>query len=714
MESQQEQRTKVAREIGRDIWFEKNQRATLSVGKLSMDHCSLIEQAADVLGMLNQSYATAVAYRNPAQALIAILLARLTHIPIFLIDEQLESHKLTKALEERGIANLIRFAEASDNVAQTNYTRLDLPKPHELNPKPAKQGAISHLYLNQESQHIEARPPQDLTNLDKALRLLIKLQPLTPGQSVIIEDGINPIETALFCCWALVQGAHVKVCACSQGSLGLGDGEDVCSAIAVITDSCLQALPESGAQREAFAQFKQVICLSQQLTNPVISLFRDDERFNDALVITSPRSLLGNFVYWRFNGDSDAPCYGRAADESQALILSPHLEAVKQNKPGVLWLSSPDLSPDHSSVVNLRGKPISSTGVEVIQYSDDLFVPIADDEGADQPRTEARNDTESKLLEILNKHLDDSIGGVSDTFIASATEAKVLRPILSEINRTFSLTLTKATVLKYDSVAKLASLAARSHAKLHNMVIKLNKAKGKPPLFFVCGIALYGTLAKNLVQDFSCYGIYIPEEDSFIKGDPNDAHGISLVELATKYVEAIKDHTSKGPYCLAGSSFGGVVAFEVARQLKSNGDEVTGLVLLDTMLPGVLIRTWRSCFRSLAKPLKQKFQAIVCRWPVKDKNGKTQQMDIINERRNQLQATLRGQRIKQYFQTMPKYDGQALVVRAQDQGGFHVPDDLCWGPMLGGKIHTTAAPGGHLEILQAPETAAAIAALKSR
>src|SRR5690606_37835805 len=40
-----------------------------------------------------------------------------------------------------------------------------------------------------------------------------------------------------------------------------------------------------------------------------------------------------------------------------------------------------------------------------------------------------------------------------------------------------------------------------------------------------------------------------------------------------------------GPYQLVGHSFGGLVAFEIARQLKNSGDEVENLVILDTAAP---------------------------------------------------------------------------------------------------------------------------------
>src|SRR5271168_2013613 len=56
--------------------------------------------------------------------------------------------------------------------------------------------------------------------------------------------------------------------------------------------------------------------------------------------------------------------------------------------------------------------------------------------------------------------------------------------------------------------------------------------------------------------------------------------------MATLYLTDIRRVQPKGPYQLSGYSFGGVVAFEIARQLKEQGEEVAVLALLDTFNPG--------------------------------------------------------------------------------------------------------------------------------
>jgi acetoacetyl-CoA synthetase len=64
--------------------------------------------------------------------------------------------------------------------------------------------------------------------------------------------------------------------------------------------------------------------------------------------------------------------------------------------------------------------------------------------------------------------------------------------------------------------------------------------------------------------------------------DGADAPFDSLTEMASYYADSIRDVQPHGPYILAGYSFGGVVAFEMAHQLSTTGEKVALLALLDS------------------------------------------------------------------------------------------------------------------------------------
>ncbi len=70
----------------------------------------------------------------------------------------------------------------------------------------------------------------------------------------------------------------------------------------------------------------------------------------------------------------------------------------------------------------------------------------------------------------------------------------------------------------------------------------------------------------------------------------------SVSELASVQLGAIRSIQAEGPYRLAGYGFGGVVAFEIAQQLRREGHEVEELFLLNPMIPGRASPWWRRGF----------------------------------------------------------------------------------------------------------------------
>jgi phthiocerol/phenolphthiocerol synthesis type-I polyketide synthase D len=62
-------------------------------------------------------------------------------------------------------------------------------------------------------------------------------------------------------------------------------------------------------------------------------------------------------------------------------------------------------------------------------------------------------------------------------------------------------------------------------------------------------------------------------------------HLQTVTAKAARYTELIRQRQPDGPYRLGGWSFGGLLAFEVARQLVAAGAEIELLFLVDTIIP---------------------------------------------------------------------------------------------------------------------------------
>ena len=102
----------------------------------------------------------------------------------------------------------------------------------------------------------------------------------------------------------------------------------------------------------------------------------------------------------------------------------------------------------------------------------------------------------------------------------------------------------------------------------------------KPPLYIVHGsgltVLVFHALAMGLAPDQPVFGLQARGLNG--TDEPFD----NMEEIAAYYVSEILEQNPMGPYNLAGYSFGGIVAFEMAKQLKARGGHVNMLAIFDT------------------------------------------------------------------------------------------------------------------------------------
>lgn len=111
-------------------------------------------------------------------------------------------------------------------------------------------------------------------------------------------------------------------------------------------------------------------------------------------------------------------------------------------------------------------------------------------------------------------------------------------------------------------------------------LIALQPEGSMPITYLIHGMAghllRFNTLIRYMAPDFPLYGLQA-------KGLNGEGEPLQTVEdMASVYIQEIKDHQPEGPYYIGGFSFGGYVAFEMARQFNAQGQQVALLVILDT------------------------------------------------------------------------------------------------------------------------------------
>src|SRR5690606_21678142 len=134
----------------------------------------------------------------------------------------------------------------------------------------------------------------------------------------------------------------------------------------------------------------------------------------------------------------------------------------------------------------------------------------------------------------------------------------------------------------YPTVQKLALVvkSKEKEANKWNSLVPIKPLGNKTPLYIIHGAGLnvlpFYSIANNMDPEQPVYGLQA-------KGLNGIDEPLTSVEaMASLYIEEIVDHNPQGPYALAGYSFGGVLAFEMAKQLKASGKEVKKLILFDT------------------------------------------------------------------------------------------------------------------------------------
>ncbi len=113
-------------------------------------------------------------------------------------------------------------------------------------------------------------------------------------------------------------------------------------------------------------------------------------------------------------------------------------------------------------------------------------------------------------------------------------------------------------------------------------VVPLQTEGSLPPLFLVHAgdrdVMGYVGLARRLEGRQPTYGIR----------DVGEPLSRPLAQIAREHVAAVRAVRPRGPYQLAGLSFGGMVAYEMAVQLQAAGEAVSFVGLLDTIAPPVI------------------------------------------------------------------------------------------------------------------------------
>ncbi|MFP2962961.1 thioesterase domain-containing protein, partial [Myxococcus sp. 1LA] len=234
-----------------------------------------------------------------------------------------------------------------------------------------------------------------------------------------------------------------------------------------------------------------------------------------------------------------------------------------------------------SAVVVLEALPLTSNG-----KVDRKALPAPD--GVSASATEAfvapSTETEHALAGIFAEVLGVSRVGLHDDFFEMGGHSLLATQVVVRVRSTLGVDMPLRALFEAPTMARLAAwLQGASKEGLARNCVALQPDGTGTPVFLVHAVGgavgPYRELARRMGTTRPIYAFQAAGLDGH---EPP----LEQVEaLARRYVGAMREVQPEGPYVLGGWSLGGVVAFEMARELERQGQRVALLVMLDSFAP---------------------------------------------------------------------------------------------------------------------------------
>jgi thioesterase domain-containing protein len=200
------------------------------------------------------------------------------------------------------------------------------------------------------------------------------------------------------------------------------------------------------------------------------------------------------------------------------------------------------------------------------------------------PRNEAdfvgpRDDLERQLTRMWEELLGIPRVGIKDNFFALGGNSLLAVRLMGRIEQGCGRSLPLDTLFRAATIEDLAGILRRPERPSDSLLVAIQPEGSRPPFFWVHpiggNVVCYGELARGLGRDQPFYGFRA-------QGLHGEKECLSRIEaMAARYVEEMRSLQPDGPCLLGGWSLGGLVAFEMARQLQQAGRTVALLALLD-------------------------------------------------------------------------------------------------------------------------------------
>ncbi|WP_306317877.1 MULTISPECIES: amino acid adenylation domain-containing protein [unclassified Streptomyces] len=205
----------------------------------------------------------------------------------------------------------------------------------------------------------------------------------------------------------------------------------------------------------------------------------------------------------------------------------------------------------------------------------------ATDESFEKPR----DATEITLARMWTEILQVGAVGIHDDFFDVGGHSLLAVRLSAAIREEWDVEIPISVMLRHGTIADMAAIVRQGgQESTRTPVVRLREGEAdRRPLFlfhpFGGTVFCYVELTRHLPPGRPVVAVEAP-------GIENEGEAeVSVEAMATRYIDYLKEIQPNGPYALGGWCFGGVIAYEVAGQLRAAGEEIEVIAAIDSRAP---------------------------------------------------------------------------------------------------------------------------------
>lgn len=246
-----------------------------------------------------------------------------------------------------------------------------------------------------------------------------------------------------------------------------------------------------------------------------------------------------------------------------------------------------------TAFVSLPAFPLNTNG----KIDRKALPPPTEVEPSSIPVLPPRNAIEERIASVFARVLGLPAVGVDQSFFDLGGTSILAAEAIAKLDEDLGTNLPLRLLFEHPTVEGLAGRLDNPGSQDEPIAIVLQKGRaGEPPLMCLFGVRLYSDLALAMTDGTPVIGMHVP-----VRYLPGVEQRPPLEAIVERYVALVRQHQAQGPYRLAGLCYGGVVAFEVARRLRAEGEDVALVVVFDAVLPGGIRLDPRGLARTMVR-----------------------------------------------------------------------------------------------------------------